>query len=164
MTDERAGRRRDEPTVEDEVERQEVEPPERPELSSRIGATMPVVSWRLYQHTRAGKGNVGDVSALCDALRGVDEYLPPQFEGMVDEVERLLHEWNRVSSRLEKLERDRKLVAEFERLKSSGRRTGEALEEMAQAHGTPTTAEGMEKALSRARKRLAVPISRWRRD
>ena len=164
MKSEKGERNRNESTAADEIERQKVEPPERPKLSCRIGSTTPVAKWRLYQHTRAGKGDVGDVEALCDTLRGIDEYLPKQFEGLVGEVERLLLEWNRVTSRLEKIEKDQRLVAELESLKSSGVRPGEALKEMAKGPSRLSTEETVEKELARARKRLAKPVSRWRRD
>lgn len=164
MKSEKGDRNRNESTVADEIEGQKAGPPERPELSGRIGSTTPVTKWMLYQHTRAGKGDVGDVEALCDTLRGIDEYLPEQFGGLVKEVVRLLLEWNRVTSRLEKLEEDQRLVEEFESLKSNGVRTGEAHKKMANGPGRLSTEETVEKELARARKRLALPVSRWRRD
>lgn len=163
MKSDKGERNHNEATFSDELEPQRVEPPRRPDLSRRIGSTMPVASWRLYQHTRGGKTGVGDVEALCDTLRGVDEYLPEQFEGLVGEVERLLLEWNRVISRLEKLEEDQRLVAEFESLKSR-MGYGEALREIARGPSRLSTEKTVENELARARKRLAEPVSRWRKD
>jgi hypothetical protein len=119
---------------------------------------MPVMDWRLYNKTRAGKGRVGDIEALCRALGGAEEYLPGELAGMADEAAKLLRDWNRVASRVAKLEDDRKLLERFDTLRAGGATVAEACETIAEEPGAHGSAKGVEKAVERARRRLSAPL------
>lgn len=136
----------------------------KPPLSSRIGATQPVLRWRTYLHTLDARSKAGDIEELAAALDGLDEYLPAAFDGMLDEVQDLLRAaYGDRSRRPAKLLAEaRGIIARFDALRTEGEGVNAAHRRIAAEIGA--TPDKVKKTILRYRPRLDAALMKRPND